>query len=143
MWPLNIEKPLNSRFVREDPSQTITVQPASLSPARANRRSRSLEFATPKTSKDVQQLVRSQNKVKSSSPTTRRLFRTWAKSLDTVQLEIAQLKDRVQTLEEQQAQSKPRKRAAVEADLNELFVSIQNVRDVRRRLDPSDSEGLE
>lgn len=143
LWPLNIEKPLNSRFVREDPSQTITVQPASLSPARANRRSRSLEFATPKTSKDVQQLVRSQNKVKSSSPTTRRLFRTWAKSLDTVQLEIAQLKDRVQTLEEQQAQSKPRKRAAVEADLNELFVSIQNVRDVRRRLDPSDSEGLE
>ncbi|KAL6408947.1 Pogo transposable element with ZNF domain [Ilyonectria robusta] len=133
-------KALGSRFVIDDPNQTITVQSADPSPPRLNQRSENNLFTTPSHSRDVQSLVRSQGRPSYNSPTTRRLFRTIGKGLDTLGMKVLQLEEENKALKQQLAQSKKRKRAAVDKDPNKLFISIQNIRATRQRVEPLESE---
>ncbi|KAL6411664.1 hypothetical protein AUP68_05380 [Ilyonectria robusta] len=116
------------------------VQSADPSPPRLNQRSENNLFTTPSHSRDVQSLVRSQGRPSYNSPTTRRLFRTIGKGLDTLGMKVLQLEEENKALKQQLAQSKKRKRAAVNKDPNKLFISIQNVRATRQRVEPLESE---
>ncbi|KAL6408151.1 Pogo transposable element with ZNF domain [Ilyonectria robusta] len=140
LWPMDRNKALGSRFVIDDPNQTITVQSADPSPPRLNQRSENNLFTTPSHSRDVQSLVRSQGRPSYNSPTTRRLFRTIGKGLDTLGMKVLQLEEENKALKQQLAQSKKRKRAAVDKDPNKLFISIQNVRATRQRVEPLEQE---
>jgi hypothetical protein len=55
-------------------------------------------------------------------------------------MKVLQLEEENKALKQQLAQSKKRKRAAVDKDPNKLFISIQNVRATRQRVEPLESE---
>ncbi|KAL6409852.1 hypothetical protein AUP68_06253 [Ilyonectria robusta] len=118
----------------------IQVQSADPSPPRLNQRSENNLFTTPSYLRDVQSLVQLQGRPSYNSLTIRRLFRTIGKGLDTLGMKVLQLEEENKALKQQLAQSKKRKRAAVNKDPNKLFISIQNVRATRQRVEPLESE---
>jgi hypothetical protein len=143
LWPINMLKPMGSKFVIHNPDDSITVQSgAPISPKR-NQRSEIIPFTTPNHSKDVTQLVRSHKQEIYDSPTTRLLLWTINKGFDRLHLRIIQLEDQVSSLTRKLDQSNPRKRGRVYKDPNSLFTAIRNVRQARRRIRTPEIEDSE
>jgi hypothetical protein len=106
LWPMNVNKPLGSRFVVEDPNDTITVEIGNPSPPRTNQRSRRIKITTPHNSRDLHSLAVETFKLDHNSPTVRRLFRAIDRGFSSLTYENAMLKAENTTLKQARAQSK-------------------------------------
>ncbi|KAG7000767.1 hypothetical protein FocnCong_v013212 [Fusarium oxysporum f. sp. conglutinans] len=107
LYPKNVAKPLNSRWV------VVAKRPAI--PLRATS-----DISTPKRGGDVVKLFAE----KSGSPTSRLSIRKAAAALDKVAMEVI-LRDReIEGLRVQLAQAKPAKRRKIVQDPNERFASL-------------------
>jgi hypothetical protein len=94
-------------------------------------------------SRDLHSLAVEQFKLDHNSPTVRRLFRALDRGFNSLTYENAMLKAENAALKQSSAQSKKRKKAPVERDLNKLFVTVQNVRNTRQRVESPESSRQE
>jgi 4-hydroxybenzoate polyprenyltransferase len=143
LWPINISKPMGSKFVVKDPNESITVQSGAPISPKTNQRSEICPFTTPSNSKDVALLVHSHKKDILASPTTRQLFRTINRGFDKLHSQMAQLEDKVLIQDKNSGQSKAKKRGRVYKDPNKEFSSIRNVKRARRRIKTPEVEDSE
>ncbi|KAL6407496.1 transposase-like protein [Ilyonectria robusta] len=143
LWPINMSKPMGSKFVIHNPNDTITVQSEAPISPKTNQRSEIIPFTTPSNSRDIASLVRSHKKEMLASPTTRQLLRTISKGFDRLQFQIAQLEEKIKVQDQNSSQSKARKRGRVYKDPNRLFQDIRNVKRARRRIKTPEVEDSE
>ncbi|KAL5585883.1 hypothetical protein FOVSG1_013575 [Fusarium oxysporum f. sp. vasinfectum] len=110
LWPVNINKPLASRWV-------MVLTKSALPPSETH------DIVTPKRGGDVVKLF----SAKSSSPSSRLSIRKAAAALDKVAIELA-MKDReIERLRAQLEASQPKKKRKIRQDPNECFISLAQI----------------
>ncbi|KAJ0128364.1 Uncharacterized protein HZ326_28535 [Fusarium oxysporum f. sp. albedinis] len=110
LWPVNINKPLASRWV-------MVLTKSALPPSETH------DIVTPKRGGDVVKLF----SAKSSSPSSRLSIRKAAAALDKVAIELA-MKDReIERLRAQLEAAQPKKKRKIRQDPNECFISLAQI----------------
>ncbi|KAM5529011.1 transposase [Fusarium oxysporum f. sp. phaseoli] len=110
LWPVNINKPLASRWV-------MVLTKSALPPSETH------DIVTPKRGGDVVKLF----SAKSSSPSSRLLIRKAAAALDKVAIELA-MKDReIERLRAQLEAAQPKKKRKIRQDPNKCFISLAQI----------------
>ncbi|KAJ0122868.1 hypothetical protein HZ326_31548, partial [Fusarium oxysporum f. sp. albedinis] len=110
LWPVNINKPLASRWV-------MVLTKSALPPSETH------DIVTPKRGGDVVKLF----SAKSSSPSSRLSIRKAAAALDKVAIELA-MKDReIERLRAQLEAAQPKKKGKIRQDPNECFISLAQI----------------
>ena len=110
LWPVNINKPLTSRWV---------VTPKEVTPPPPE----TLDIITPKRSGDIVRLFAN----KSSSRASQLSIRKAATALDKVAIELAMKDCEIMQLQIQLEQAKPKKKRKIRQDSNERFLSLAQV----------------
>jgi hypothetical protein len=110
LYPKNVTKPLNSRWV------VVRKQPATLPPIIS-------DILTLKRSGDIIKLFAEKN----NSPASRLSIRKAATTLDKVAIEVILRNREIKRLREELDQVKPRKRRKIVQDSNERFMSLTQI----------------
>jgi hypothetical protein len=110
LWPVNINKPLASRWV-------MVLTKSALPPSETH------DIVTPKRGGDIVKLF----SAKSSSPSSRLSIRKAAAALDKVAIELA-MKDReIERLRAQLEAAQPKEKRKIRQDPNECFISLAQI----------------
>ena len=135
MWPVSLEKSLNSRFVKESPeaeraaivTESSHEEPDFLADMAA------FPAKTPASSRELNELQKKWAKADAffAKPTTRLLFRKLGKALDLSNFEITATYQQVSQLTQALENAKPQKRKKVLPAPNEDFVRLKGIREVK------------
>ncbi|RYP75175.1 hypothetical protein DL769_003867 [Monosporascus sp. CRB-8-3] len=139
VWPVDRNRALKNPYVKKGDgagnapvakSSVIPQQPDFLEPIA------SIGLDTPKSSKDLKALEKALIKVDPAfgKPTGRLLFRKVGKALDLSNSELTALENLNNQLSSALEKARPKKTKKVEADPNQEFVRLKNVRQVKAEL---------
>jgi 4-hydroxybenzoate polyprenyltransferase len=129
LWPVNINKPLSSRWV---------ITPDTSTPPPSD----TLNIQTPRRGNDVVKLFAA----KASSPTSRLSIRKAAKALDRAAIELAMQAREINQLREQLEEARPAKRRKIRQDPNDRFISLAQILEqtnqdpIQRIMQPEESD---
>ncbi|KAJ3466488.1 hypothetical protein MRS44_004052 [Fusarium solani] len=135
LWPINIQKPLSSRFVIPDEEEAQAAQGGNLTPEAANQEPEVPLFYTPKRTEDIANLARDLFEVEQLTPTHRHFCRLAGRSLEKETLKRVMESDRADQLEARMSQSRVAKRRKVNKppdqvvrEMRDLFATRSQMR---------------
>jgi hypothetical protein len=132
LWPLNIAKPLMSRLLLENSNQALPTTPTEALPTNWNADMLLFQWSTPKAGKELRSQVNIITQFgQDDLPTRRLLFRKVIKGFDKKDFALGQAEIRIQQLEAQLEQLKPRKRRKVQTSPNSKFVNAKAIREAQ------------
>ncbi|KAH7230869.1 hypothetical protein B0J15DRAFT_372005, partial [Fusarium solani] len=99
LWPINIQKPLSSRFVIPDEEEAQAAQEGNLTPQAASQEPEAPLFHTPRKTEEVADLARDLFEVDQLTPTHRHFCRLAGRSLEKETLKRVMESDRASQLE--------------------------------------------
>lgn len=132
MWPVNIAKPLLSKFVlpEEEPAKTTLRTP--LPASRKRKEPDSIVFQTPRRSQQIRSIV---DAIGVADPTQRLLFRKIGSHLDHQNVRLAAAEAKIRNLEHQVDRNKKKKKQKVTENPNSRFIRIEDVINTRARME--------
>ena len=150
LWPVNSKIPLKNSLILDLPAKKVRTPSSTSSPVRAGQssplsppKSSPLvtpfgEVRTPRRSQEVQRFIyenQSFRKAIEDDGTARQIFNKMATSLDRKAFQLAEHSRRIQRLEAEVEELRPKKRKkVVPEDPNKKFVTIENVIAVKENL---------
>ncbi|KAF4449201.1 transposase, partial [Fusarium austroafricanum] len=119
LWPINVMRPLSSKYVIPDEIEAEAAESGNPSTPPANTRAQFRYLNTPHSQSDVIQLAKAELGKDALTPTKRHLFRTIGKGLDDRAVELALTRDENRILSEKNDQSEVSKRKKLSKDPNQ------------------------
>jgi 4-hydroxybenzoate polyprenyltransferase len=119
LWPINVTRPLSSRYIIPDENEAQATESGNPSTPPANESSQFPSLDTPHKLSDVMKLARAELGNTALTPRKRHLFRTIGKGLDERALRLALTTDGNRILNEKNNQSEVSKRKKVKLNPNQ------------------------
>lgn len=132
LWPVNMAKPLMSKFVLPEQESQKTTPRTPLPAARVKRYSNSIVSNTPRRSQQIRTVL---NSISLTDPTARLLFRKIGSHLDHQNTKLAAAEAKIRILQHQVDSLKPKKKQKVDQSPNRRFVRIKEIINTRNRLE--------
>lgn len=132
LWPVNMAKPLMSKFVLPEQESQKTTPRTPLQAARVKRYSNSIVFNTPRRSQQIRTVL---NSISLTDPTARLLFRKIGSHLDRQNIKLAAAEAKIRILQHQVDSLKPKKKQKVDENPNSRFIRIKEIINTRNRLE--------
>jgi hypothetical protein len=127
LWPINVTRPLSSKYVIPDENEAQVTQLGNPTTPPANISSQLPYLDTPHKLSDVMKLARDELGNKALTPRKRHLFRTIGKGLDERAVELALITDENRVLSEKNDQSQVSKRRKLILDPNQKVYTLKEV----------------